>query len=261
MDAACETEAVNPAPPSAFITNEGIPNSSTNQTGSMAPQIPVNNASEAPYTMCEDPYPSLSDFHDYEPQLEFDDAELLERREEEEEDYIPDEVTASSVVVGPNGREYTESPMSDGTIEEDFEEVLAGDVAISDDVSSPITPCLDPVLSTEKEVLGGVEDFSDLTDLGIVDVVGDDKGGRKIIVVSACKLPPNKDFDNQRFLRYLMTTLDQFVDMDYSLVYFHHGVDRSNRLPTSWLWGLYKTEDTRKTSSLSSLFIQLTSSK
>ena len=103
------------------------------------------------------------------------------------------------------------------------------------------------------------EDFSDLADLGIVDVVGDDKGGRKIIVVSACRLPGNKGFDNQRFLRYLalltavfdniwkaskilmvilnlviilslflarylMATLDQYVDMDYSLVYFHHGL-------------------------------------
>ena len=47
------------------------------------------------------------------------------------------------------------------------------------------------------------EDFSDLADLGIVDVVGDDKGGRKIIVVSACRLPGNKGFDNQRFLRCL----------------------------------------------------------
>ena len=46
-----------------------------------------------------------------------------------------------------------------------------------------------------------LEDFSDFADLGIVDVVGDDKGGRKIIVVSACKLPGNKGFDNQRFLR------------------------------------------------------------
>jgi len=25
---------------------------------------------------CEDPYPSLSDYHDYEPNLEFDDTEL-----------------------------------------------------------------------------------------------------------------------------------------------------------------------------------------
>ena len=48
-----------------------------------------------------------------------------------------------------------------------------------------------------------MEDFTDLAECGIVDVVGDDKGGRKIIVVSACKLPANKDFDNQRFLRLL----------------------------------------------------------
>lgn len=27
-------------------------------------------------TDCEDPYPSLSDYHDYEPNLEFDDTEL-----------------------------------------------------------------------------------------------------------------------------------------------------------------------------------------
>jgi len=29
----------------------------------------------------EDPYPSLSDFHDYEPQLEFDDTELQQPSE------------------------------------------------------------------------------------------------------------------------------------------------------------------------------------
>ena len=45
------------------------------------------------------------------------------------------------------------------------------------------------------------EDFSDIAEYGIVDVVGDDRGGRKIIVVSACKFPSNKDFDNGRFLR------------------------------------------------------------
>ena len=46
-----------------------------------------------------------------------------------------------------------------------------------------------------------MEDYSDIAQHGIVDVVGDDKSGRKIIVVSACKFPPNKSFDNQRFLR------------------------------------------------------------
>ena len=103
-----------------------------------------------------------------------------------------------------------------------------------------------------------MEDFSDIAEYGIVDVVGDDKGGRKIIVVSACKFPANKHFDNQRFLRYLLTfisitysafffksrylmaTLDQYVDMDYSLVYFHHGLTSRNKPPLSWMWGLYK---------------------
>ena len=51
------------------------------------------------------------------------------------------------------------------------------------------------------------KDFTDQAEHGIVDVVGDDKAGRKIIVVSACKFPANRDFDNQRFLRLL----DDFV--------------------------------------------------
>lgn len=37
----------------------------------------------------------------------------------------------------------------------------------------------------------------------MVDVVGDDAVGRKIIVVSACKLPSNKEVDHPRLLRYI----------------------------------------------------------
>ena len=41
----------------------------------------------APYgTDCEDPYPSLSDFHDYEPQLEFDDSDLQQKHPEHDDD-------------------------------------------------------------------------------------------------------------------------------------------------------------------------------
>jgi hypothetical protein len=32
---------------------------------------------------CEDPYPSLSDYHDYEPNLEFDDSDLHNQHSEE----------------------------------------------------------------------------------------------------------------------------------------------------------------------------------
>ena len=39
--------------------------------------------SAAPYSgECEDPYPSLSDYHDYEPNLEFDDSDLHQKHPE-----------------------------------------------------------------------------------------------------------------------------------------------------------------------------------
>ena len=55
------------------------------------------------------------------------------------------------------------------------------------------------------------EDSTEQADHGIVDVVDDDKSGRKIIVVSACKFPAKKYFDNQRFLRFYIITLEQLV--------------------------------------------------
>lgn len=69
----------------------------------------------------EDPYPSLSDYHDYEPNLEFDDTELQTTSNnavqllEEKLDLISSAGTRIN---------YLESPVSDGTIEENFEEAL-----------------------------------------------------------------------------------------------------------------------------------------
>ncbi len=86
--------------------------------------------------------------------------------------------------------DYLESPVSDGTIEENFEEELAAAPFISEPDSITTTPLQDE------------EDYSDISHHGIVEVVGDDAYGRKIIVVVANKLPSNKTFDHQRFLRY-----------------------------------------------------------
>ena len=71
----------------------------------------------------EDPYPSLSDFHDYEPNLEFDDSDLLQQKDEAEveEDVNELELAPDHRVKTPS---FIESPMSDGTIDEDFEAAL-----------------------------------------------------------------------------------------------------------------------------------------
>ncbi len=69
------------------------------------------------------------------------------------------------------------------------------------------------------------------------------------------RLPSNNDFDHQRFLRYLMQTLDAYVDIDYSLVYFHYGLTSKNKPPLRWLWDAYKALDRRYKKNLKTLFL------
>lgn len=113
-------------------------------------------------------------------------------------DYLVDERQTTGVT------DYLHSPMSDGTIEEDFEEALAREIeanSMLDDIHSPskffcgsfqTSPCLFILLNfLDYLKLQGTqfdtEDFSDIARYGIVEVVGDDVAGRKIIVISACK--------------------------------------------------------------------------
>ena len=51
--------------------------------------------------------------------------------------------------------------------------------------------------------LADEEDYLDIARHGIVEVVGDDSAGRKVIVVSACKLPPvsKEAFNHAKLLR------------------------------------------------------------
>lgn len=111
----------------------------------------------------EEPYPSLSDFHDYEPNLEFDDTEL-------------EAAASNDAILEANEDlldEYLESPVSDGTIEENFEKELAADASLVflDDANKPVTSGGED----EEE-----DDFSDVAKYEIVEVAGDDAYGRKV---------------------------------------------------------------------------------
>lgn len=92
------------------------------------------------------------------------------------------------------GLDYLESPVSDGTIEENFEEELVNAPVAA--VNRNIYPCYEDCDDEDDD-----EDFSDVSQYGIVEVVGDDIYGRKIITVTACKLPNNAQLDHQRLLR------------------------------------------------------------
>ena len=99
---------------------------------------------------------------------------------------------AKSAEIG--GLDYLESPVSDGTIEENFEAEL---------VNAPVTAfnSIHSLSNYDDDDEDEDEDFSDVSQYGIVEVVGDDTYGRKIITVTACKLPNNAHLDHQRLLR------------------------------------------------------------
>lgn len=52
-----------------------------------------------------------------------------------------------------------------------------------------------------------------------------------------------------------MQTLDRYVENDYTLVYFHHGLTSLNKPPLSWLWQAYKAFDRKYKKNLKALYL------
>ncbi|KAJ3664410.1 hypothetical protein Zmor_008584 [Zophobas morio] len=185
----------------------------------------------------DEPYPSLSDYHDYEPNLEFDDSELHQS---------PDAVaqTAELIQMESNG---INSPIADFT-DDNFEEELADPSEENLDglMYSPSYPVVDDSPTSK---------FANIDNYKIVDVKGDDSLGRKIIVVYAHRLPPSAEINHVLFLNYLTHTLDQYVEQDYSLVYFHYGLSSKNKPSLRWLVQAYKAFDRKYKKNLKALFL------
>uniref|UniRef100_A0A8C6TQE7 Rho GTPase activating protein 8 n=1 Tax=Neogobius melanostomus TaxID=47308 RepID=A0A8C6TQE7_9GOBI len=97
--------------------------------------------------------------------------------------------------------------------------------------------------------------FYDIARHGIIQVSGDDKYGRKLIVFSSCCLPPSHQLDHLRLLQYLRFTLDQYVEMDYILVYFHYGLRSANKPSLKWLRETYNEFDRKYKKNLKALYV------
>ncbi|XP_060931736.1 rho GTPase-activating protein 8-like isoform X2 [Limanda limanda] len=97
--------------------------------------------------------------------------------------------------------------------------------------------------------------YYDVARHGVVQVSGDDKYGRKLIVFSSCCLPPSHQLNHRRLLEYLKFTLDQYVEMDYILVYFHHGLRSSNKPSMKWLREAYNEFDRKYKKNLKTLYV------
>ena len=99
------------------------------------------------------------------------------------------------------------------------------------------------------------EDFSDIAQHNCVEVAGDDLFGRRIITIYACRLPNDTKIHHLRLLKYIMYTLDQYVENDYCVVYFHYGLNSQNKPKLNFLYQAYKAFDRKYKKNLKALFL------
>ncbi|NXE47485.1 RHG08 protein, partial [Casuarius casuarius] len=86
---------------------------------------------------------------------------------------------------------------------------------------------------------------------------GDDNSGRKVITFSCCRMPPSHQLNHTRLLEYLKYTLDQYVESDYTVVYFHYGLKSQNKPSLKWLQTAYKEFDRKYVSKIFGLLFLL----
>ncbi|XP_010632647.1 rho GTPase-activating protein 8 [Fukomys damarensis] len=106
----------------------------------------------------------------------------------------------------------------------------------------------DPMLSTSHP-------FYDVARHGILQMAGDDSYGRRVVTFSCCRMPPSHELNHQRLLEYLKFTLDQYVEHDYTIIYFHHGLNSRNKPSLSWLQSAYKEFDRKYRKNLKALYV------
>ncbi|XP_042690910.1 rho GTPase-activating protein 8 isoform X3 [Centrocercus urophasianus] len=84
---------------------------------------------------------------------------------------------------------------------------------------------------------------------------GDDNSGRKVITFSCCRMPPSHQLNHTRLLEYLKYTLEQYVENDYTVVYFHYGLKSLNKPSLKWLQTAYKEFDRKYKKNLKALYV------
>ncbi|CAF0917889.1 unnamed protein product [Brachionus calyciflorus] len=144
---------------------------------------------------------------------------------------------------------------SDNLIDEDFEAELGH--------QSTLSPSLIDC-ETEKKS----NDLKERIDrYGIVNICGSDLTGRPIIVISAYNLPDAEDIAKEKeyfnshqhffdvLLEVLYGVLEKYVESEYTLVYFHHGLKSSSQPSFNWLAKVYKMLDRKFKKNLKALYV------
>uniref|UniRef100_A0A182U965 Uncharacterized protein n=1 Tax=Anopheles melas TaxID=34690 RepID=A0A182U965_9DIPT len=131
----------------------------------------------------EDPHPSLSDWHDYEPNLEFDDTELTHPSPEPGTTTVFDDINYSARI-GNGSRPYGE---------DSFDSLMALVVMHRINRSEKKSSALHKP-HDENAIR------KDFKRRKFIEFIGTDKQGQPIIAIYACRLPERKDLNSNIFI-------------------------------------------------------------
>uniref|UniRef100_A0A336KVQ1 CSON001076 protein n=1 Tax=Culicoides sonorensis TaxID=179676 RepID=A0A336KVQ1_CULSO len=178
--------------------------------------------------MCDnEPPASLSDFHDYEPNLEFDDTEL-------------------SQAPPPQLLNY-DVPFDDDTFQ-------SGDFNSDHDIKGLEADNYEDQLKV-PELDEEIAAQSDFAKYKFIDYIGTDKHGQPIIAIYACKLPDRKKIVQDVFIKFIIKSIEQYVQNDYSIAYFHQGLKENSKPSTTFLWNSYRELDRNFKKNLKQLYV------
>jgi Rho GTPase-activating protein 1 len=183
----------------------------------------------------DDPHPSLSDWHDYEPNLEFDDSELTQ---------IAPEIHDNSQILFDD----------DSFISSDFVQI-EGPVRSTSNLTN-----LDADNYEEQLKPPDIDEDAirlDFSKRKFIDYIGTEKNGQPIIAIYACRLPETKNLNNQLFIDFIISTMEQYVQNDYVIAYFHQGLKDISKPSLGFLWNSYKELDRNFKKNLKQLYVNI----
>jgi Rho GTPase-activating protein 1 len=179
----------------------------------------------------EDPHPSLSDWHDYEPNLEFDDSELSHP--------VPEVVGVAECLLE-----------DDSFMSGDFNNPEEDEIKTTLDADD-----YEDQLKNQNPEFDEDEIRKDLSKRKFIDYIGTDKHGQPIIAIYACRLPDKKNLNNNIFIDFIIKTMEQYVQNDYVIAYFHQGLKDTSKPSLAFLWNSYKELDRSFKKNLKHLYV------
>lgn len=95
----------------------------------------------------------------------------------------------------------------------------------------------------------------DLSKRKFIDYIGTDKHGQPIIAIYACRLPERKNLNTIIFIDFIIKTMEQYVQNDYVITYFHQGLKDISKPSLTFLWNSYKELDRNFKKNLKQLYV------